>query len=125
MYGKVEHSKLAAYAAYWDVAIIPFINCDLTLAVNPIKVYEYLQLGVPVVSSNMPEIGDYPYTKITMNQKEFEKAIVEMSKLKVDDAVIKTFINKHTWERKFDDFWSGITNFDKNKTYKIIFSKED
>ncbi len=53
--GRRCYSELPAYAAAFDVALIPFRLNDLTRAVNPIKLREYLSAGLPVVSTPLPE----------------------------------------------------------------------
>ena len=58
--GEVPHSAIAAYLSVWDVATIPFLVNDLTVAANPIKLYEYFSAGLPVVSSRLPEVERYP-----------------------------------------------------------------
>ena len=54
--GQKSYADLPAYAAAFDVGIIPFLVNDLTLAVNPIKLREYRSAGLPVVSTALPEI---------------------------------------------------------------------
>jgi len=46
---KPQHA-LPAYLAHSDVAMIPFEVSDTTHAVSPLKVFEYLAMGVPVAS---------------------------------------------------------------------------
>ena len=58
--GKVEHSQLPAYAKHWDVAMIPFKPSRLSEAVDPIKIYEYIALGLPTVVTGMPHLASYP-----------------------------------------------------------------
>jgi len=53
--GKKEYELLPAYCKGFDVAILPFVLNDLTLAANPLKLREYLAAGLPVVSSAIPE----------------------------------------------------------------------
>jgi GT2 family glycosyltransferase/glycosyltransferase involved in cell wall biosynthesis len=53
--GEVPYSNLPFYLYAFDVAILPFKIIPLTLATNPVKVYEYLAAGRPVVSVNLPE----------------------------------------------------------------------
>ncbi len=53
--GQKPYSSLPAYAKAFDVALLPFVINDLTLAANPLKLREYLAAGLPVVSSAIPE----------------------------------------------------------------------
>ena len=50
---------LPAYCRVFDVGIIPFRIEDLTLKANPLKLREYLAAGLPVVSSDLPEVRKY------------------------------------------------------------------
>jgi glycosyltransferase involved in cell wall biosynthesis len=54
--GQKPFAQLPAYAAAFDVALVPFRLNELTAAVNPIKLLEYLSAGVPVVATALPEI---------------------------------------------------------------------
>lgn len=122
LYGKKQPSELPYYAAFWDVAIIPFINCELTLSVNPIKIYEYLQLQLPVVASNMPEVKNFPFTQIAVGIEAFEKTIIRAKATKVDSDIVAEFIQRNTWESKFDTLCECIERFDTNGTYKDIYN---
>jgi len=48
--GLKPQSELLGYVGRFDVAIIPFVVSDVTHAVSPLKVYEYLAAGVPVAA---------------------------------------------------------------------------
>lgn len=54
--GRKPFAELPAYLARCDVALIPFKLNELTRAVNPIKLREYLSAGVPVVTTALPEL---------------------------------------------------------------------
>ena len=43
-------------ARLFDVAILPFVVNELTLAANPLKLREYLAAGLPVVATPLPEV---------------------------------------------------------------------
>ena len=51
--GKLPRAALAAYAAAWDAAIIPFRAGEVSAAADPIKTYEYLALDLPVVGAGI------------------------------------------------------------------------
>jgi glycosyltransferase involved in cell wall biosynthesis len=53
--GEVQYEHLPDFAQSFDVGIVPFFVNELTIAANPIKILEYLAMGLPVVSTNLPE----------------------------------------------------------------------
>lgn len=80
--GSKAHSDLPNYVSRFDVGLIPFVLNELTLEVNPVKVYEYFALGIPVVSSRLPELAEYEgLVKLAGNTEEFveltEKSVQE------------------------------------------------
>lgn len=56
MPGEVRYAELPQWLARFDVCLIPFQRVPLTLATNPVKVYEYLSAGKPVVATELPEL---------------------------------------------------------------------
>ncbi|HSJ72593.1 MAG TPA: glycosyltransferase [Acidimicrobiia bacterium] len=48
--GLKAQGDLAAYLRHFDVGLVPFTITDVTHAVSPLKVYEYLACGVPVAA---------------------------------------------------------------------------
>jgi GT2 family glycosyltransferase/glycosyltransferase involved in cell wall biosynthesis len=62
--GEKNYRLIPAYLSEFDVAILPFKMNRLTHAVDPVKVYEYLAQGKPVVATGLPEVcnhGDLVY----------------------------------------------------------------
>jgi len=57
--GEMPYSELPKYLHAFDVCLLPFQVIPLTLATNPVKVYEYLSAGKPVVSVDLPEIKQF------------------------------------------------------------------
>lgn len=57
--GPVAYDELPSYANHFDVAVIPFKINKLTISVNPLKLMEYFSLGLPVVSTPLPEVKKY------------------------------------------------------------------
>jgi glycosyltransferase involved in cell wall biosynthesis len=54
--GPRPYSELIRYVSYFKVGIIPFKLNLLNESTNPIKLYEYLGAGLPVVSTAMQEV---------------------------------------------------------------------
>jgi glycosyltransferase involved in cell wall biosynthesis len=57
--GQKPYETLPSYCRAFDVGLIPFRIDDLTLKANPLKLREYLAAGLPVVSSDLPEVRKY------------------------------------------------------------------
>jgi glycosyltransferase involved in cell wall biosynthesis len=57
--GMRTYAELPRYAAHFDVGLIPFRQDRLTAYVNPLKLLEYLALGLPVVSTPLPDLAPY------------------------------------------------------------------
>ena len=57
--GEVPYTALPYYLHAMDVCLLPFKVMPLTLATNPVKVYEYLSAGKPVVSVKLPELSQF------------------------------------------------------------------
>jgi glycosyltransferase involved in cell wall biosynthesis len=57
--GEKPYNSLPGYLYYFDVCIIPFKIIPLTLATNPVKFYEFLSCGKPVVAVCLPELEPY------------------------------------------------------------------
>jgi glycosyltransferase involved in cell wall biosynthesis len=50
------YGTLPGYCKKFDIAVLPFVVNELTLAANPLKVREYLAAGLPVVATPLPEV---------------------------------------------------------------------
>jgi glycosyltransferase involved in cell wall biosynthesis len=55
----LPYAELPRYLHGFDVCILPFKVIPLTLATNPVKVYEYLSAGKPVVAVDLPEMAQF------------------------------------------------------------------
>ncbi len=76
--GEVSYDHLPGVCAQFRVGLIPFQVNALTLATNPIKLYEYFSRGMPVVTTGLPEVesmGDLVY--VAKSPVEFASAVRE------------------------------------------------
>jgi hypothetical protein len=53
--GEIPFADVAGFLAGLDVALVPFRDLPLTRAVDPVKLYEALAMGLPVVARRLPE----------------------------------------------------------------------
>jgi glycosyltransferase involved in cell wall biosynthesis len=54
--GRRPYQSLPGYCKKFDIAVLPFVVNELTLASNPLKLREYLAAGLPVVATPLPEV---------------------------------------------------------------------
>lgn len=57
--GEIPYADLPSYLYAFDVCMLPFQVIPLTLATNPVKAYEYLSAGRPVVTVDLPEMRQF------------------------------------------------------------------
>ena len=57
--GPKPYAELPSYLAAFDVATIPFVLNEITHACSPLKLFEYMAAGKPIVASRMREIQKY------------------------------------------------------------------
>ncbi|MBI4719261.1 MAG: glycosyltransferase [Planctomycetes bacterium] len=55
MLGRRPNASLPAYCAAFEAGLMPFTRTDMTRSINPIKMYEYLAAGLPIISTTLPE----------------------------------------------------------------------
>jgi glycosyltransferase involved in cell wall biosynthesis len=77
MLGRRPYAALPGYCKAFDVALMPFKVNELTLNANPLKVREYLAAGVPVVSSDIPEVRKVGLCKLAKDTEDFVRKVDE------------------------------------------------
>ena len=106
--GSKDYKILKNYASKFDVCTVPFSINDITKATSPLKIFEYMAMGKPIVTTAMDECKKYKSIFIVNNNEEFiekiEKAL-ELDKEKDKDyfETLKNEALENTWEAKARD----------------------
>ncbi len=101
--GRKPYSELPAYCAAFDVAINPFEINELTLAANPLKVREYLAAGLPVVSTDIPEVHVLADVFVGVSHTDFIEKIEYALANPKPRAEVSDAIETESWEAKVDE----------------------
>lgn len=99
--GPMTHEEFVKEAGGWNVGLIPFKISPLTFGVDPNKLYEYLALGVPVVSAPMGSVDTAPFTRVYRTQDELSKAISEqvLTIFTAEDMqLLENYLCKSRWD---------------------------
>jgi glycosyltransferase involved in cell wall biosynthesis len=97
------YAVLPDYLACFDVAIIPFIVSDITHATSPLKLFEYMAGGKPVVITPMEESMRYSGALVGRNSEEFASRLDEALILRHDPdylAKIDLVAKESNWDRR-------------------------
>jgi glycosyltransferase involved in cell wall biosynthesis len=105
--GEISYELLNNYVNKFDVCIIPFKLLPVTATTDPVKFYEYLAAGKPVVSTNLPELHlhtDFVY--LAENIEKFEDYI--STALSEDSVELqqkrREYAKNHSWENRFEKY---------------------
>lgn len=98
--GSRDYKVLKNYANKIDILTIPFLINDITKATSPVKIFEYMALKKPIITTNMNECHKYKSVLIGKTHQEFIEKIDEALKLKKD----KQYINLLDKEAKDNDW---------------------
>jgi hypothetical protein len=69
--GARSYAELPSYAAWFDVAIIPFLLNEVTQSVSPVKLFEYMALGKRIVTTDIRECRKYRSVVVATGFSDF------------------------------------------------------
>ncbi|HSP77477.1 MAG TPA: glycosyltransferase [Myxococcaceae bacterium] len=73
--GRKPYAQLPGYCRAFDVALVPFKINELTLNANPLKLREYLAAGLPVVSTELPEVRKVGLCRMARDRRDFVRQV--------------------------------------------------
>lgn len=101
--GRKPYEELPAFCKGFDVAINPFVINQLTLAANPLKVREYLAAGLPVVSTDLPEVRMLKHCLIGHGHSDFVEKVERSIENSAPMEQISDSIKDESWEAKVEE----------------------
>lgn len=127
--GSRDYKILKNYANKFDVCTVPFIINDITKATSPLKIFEYMALGKPIVTTAMNECKKYKSIYIANNNEEFVEMIDKTIKLNKSEhneyfKILEEEALQNTWQNKVKEIvqflnYNEIRNRDKKTNRRI------
>ncbi|MCZ8518558.1 MULTISPECIES: glycosyltransferase [Paenibacillus] len=110
--GMKPHSELPLYMERCSLFVIPFRLTDVTLATNPVKAYEYLATGKPVIATRLPECRRMaPFVDCARDHGEFVKLAALRLTSPGDSRARTAYALEHTWShraREVEEVLAGL-----------------
>lgn len=112
--GRKTYQESPEILSKFHVAIIPHKIDSFIKTTNPMKMYEYLSAGLPVVSTKgagVEMFKDQIY--ITNDYKNFDHYInlaLKENSESIQNQRIES-VKEHSWEKRFNQMWDKIKNF--------------
>jgi GT2 family glycosyltransferase len=103
--GEKPYAELPRLVASWDCYVVPFKRTALTEATNPVKAYEMLATGKPVVAVNLPELRPMAHQRLVSLADDaaglaraIEQALADDSEIERDRR--RAFASRNTWQQR-------------------------
>jgi len=111
--GQKKKEEMPAFIANFDVCLIPYnVSSEFVRGGNPTKLYEYLAMGKPVVSTAISAVEQFsPTVRIAKDVVGFNKAIeesLEEAKNKKEIKKRKAIASRNAWEKKVEEMWDKL-----------------
>jgi len=102
--GPRDHLRLGRFVNSFDVCLIPYRMDEHTRGVFPTKFFEYVATGLPVVSTDLPDLRDYrDWVEIARDREEFARlARVSVGKERRPVEEVRSFVERHSWDRRVE-----------------------
>ena len=103
--GAKPYAELPDIMRAFDVCMVPHVVTAFTESLNPIKLWEYLAAGKPIVSTNVAGFRDFPeLVHVSDSQEGFlrnlDNALQELPSLASPRQAVA---QQHSWDRRVDE----------------------
>lgn len=114
--GMIDYKDLINYSRYFDVCIVPFIKNDITDSTSPLKIFEYMALEKPIVTTDINECKNYESCLISKDYDEFIRNIDKALKLEIDNKeyfnILRREAEENTWDNRAELIKEAIKNLE-------------
>jgi len=100
--GSQPYSQLPDIMRAFDVCMVPHRVTPFTESLNPIKLWEYLAAGKPIVSTNVAGFRDYPDLVCVADTSDDFVSLLALAPVESPDLPSRRqkAVSQHTWEQR-------------------------
>jgi UDP-galactopyranose mutase len=107
--GGKDYAELPAYAAGWDIALMPFARNAATDFISPTKTPEYMAAGLPVVSTSIRDVvADYGHLDSIRIADDAQAFVAACENLLADSDAARAAWRAEARDCLADKSWDGI-----------------
>lgn len=123
--GGKDYADLPAYAAGWDIALMPFALNESTQFISPTKTTEYLASGLPVISTPVRDVvNDYGTLGMMRIARDAEGFVAA-----AEDLLATTDETRAVWRSEArdclaDKSWEGIAGLILRKLQNALITRQ-
>lgn len=99
IFGAQQYERIPSFGVGFDVAIMPWLDNEWIRNCNPIKLKEYLALGLPVVSTYFPEAERWPI-RTARGADEFVAEVCAALADPGDPALLRASVVGESWRSR-------------------------
>jgi glycosyl transferase family 1 len=101
----IPREELIAVVAAADLGLVPHVRSEQTEAMSPLKLFEYLGAGIPVVATDLPGISPVCPERVMLagGSEDFGAAASTALELgRWDEDSRRQFIDENSWSSRFE-----------------------
>lgn len=108
--GRVDFNQLPNWFAKADVCLLPYVQGDAALYRSPLKLYEYLATGRPIISTPHPEVSLFDHLVAIYQSEDWVTAIENILKngTEAGQEMRLSVAREHSWEKRVDGMLDAI-----------------
>lgn len=103
--GLKPQTDLPAWLAHADVAFLPWRAGEVTEATSPLKVYEFVAMGLPVVAPDIEPLRGIPGVRVAADAEAFVGSLAELDRDSLpprERDEMRRFSEASSWKERVD-----------------------